>query len=140
MAIQKWSDEITVVELNDDPQFTEDLDGLMDSVESSPTDVVLNFAAVGFINSSNVAKLLRIRKVMLAVDRRLVLCDVNAQVWGIFLVTGLDKIFEFTSDVAIALASLQMEMAAGEEETGEEEGEEAEEAEEAGEEEAEEAE
>ena len=136
MAIQKWSDEITVVELNDDPQFTEDLDGLMDSVESNPTDVVLNFAAVGFINSSNVAKLLRIRKVMLAVDRRLVLCDVNAQVWGIFLVTGLDKIFEFTSDVAIALASLQMEMAAGEEETGEEEGEEAEEAEEAGEEEA----
>ena len=119
MAIQNWSDEITVVELNDDPQFTEDLDGLMDSVESNPTDVVLNFAAVGFINSSNVAKLLRIRKVMLAVDRRLVLCDVNAQVWGIFLVTGLDKIFEFTSDVAIALASLQMEMAAGEEEAEE---------------------
>ena len=119
MAIQNWSDEITVVELNDDPQFTEDLDGMMDSVESSPTDVVLNFAAVGFINSSNVAKLLRIRRVMLAVDRRLVLCDVNAQVWGIFLVTGLDKIFEFTSDVAIALASLQMEIAAGEEEAEE---------------------
>ena len=104
MAIQKWSDEITIVELGDDPQFTEDLDGLMDSVESKATDVVLNLAAVGFINSSNVAKLLRVRKVMLAVDRRLVLCDVNAQVWGIFLVTGLDKIFEFTSDVAIALA------------------------------------
>tara|TARA_B100001964_G_scaffold198956_1_gene224963 strand:- start:399 stop:791 length:393 start_codon:yes stop_codon:yes gene_type:complete len=114
MAIQKWSDEITIVELGDDPQFTEDLDGLMDSVESKATDVVLNLAAVGFINSSNVAKLLRVRKVMLAVDRRLVLCDVNAQVWGIFLVTGLDKIFEFTSDVAIALATLQMEMAAEE--------------------------
>ncbi|MDP6636635.1 MAG: STAS domain-containing protein [Phycisphaerae bacterium] len=112
MAIQNWSDEITIVELSDDPQFTEDLDGLMDSVESKATDVVLNLGAVGFINSSNVAKLLRVRKVMLAVDRRLVLCDVNAQVWGIFLVTGLDKIFEFTSDVAIALASLQMEMAA----------------------------
>ena len=120
MAIQNWSDEITVVELNDDPQFTEDLDGLMDCVESNPTDVVLNFAAVGFINSSNVAKLLRIRKVMLAIDRRLVLCDVNAQVWGIFLVTGLDKIFEFTSDIAIALASLQMEMAASEEEGSDE--------------------
>jgi anti-anti-sigma factor len=115
MAIQNWSDEITIVELNDDPQFTEDLDGLMDSVERNPTDVVLNLAALGFINSSNVAKLLRVRKVMLAVDRRLVLCDVNAQVWGIFLVTGLDKIFEFTSDVAIALASLQMEIASHEE-------------------------
>jgi anti-anti-sigma factor len=120
MAIQNWSDEITIVELSDDPQFTEDLDGLMDSVESKATDVVLNLGAVGFINSSNVAKLLRVRKVMLAVDRRLVLCDVNAQVWGIFLVTGLDKIFEFTSDVAIALASLQMEMAADNEAASEE--------------------
>ena len=109
MAIQKWSEEITVAELSDDPQFTDDLDALMDSIETNPTDVVLNFGAVGFINSSNVAKLLRVRKVMLAIDRRLMLCDVNAQVWGIFLVTGLDKIFEFTSDVAIALASLQME-------------------------------
>jgi anti-anti-sigma factor len=116
MAIQNWSDEITIVELNDDPQFTEDLDALMDSVEANPTDVVLNLSALGFVNSSNVAKLLRVRKVMLAVDRRLVLCDVNAQVWGIFLVTGLEKIFEFTSNVAIALASLQMEIAAHEEE------------------------
>ena len=110
VTLHRWSDEITIVELSDDPQFTEDLDCLMDSVESNAADVVLNLAAVGFINSSNVAKLLRVRKVMLAVNRRLVLCDVNAQVWGIFLVTGLDKIFEFTSDVAIALASLQMEM------------------------------
>ena len=117
MAIQNWSDEITIVELNDDPQFTEDLDALMDSVELNPTDVVLNLSALGFINSSNVAKLLRVRKVMIAVDRRLVLCDVNAQVWGIFLVTGLEKIFEFTSNVAIALASLQMEIAAHEEES-----------------------
>ncbi|MCP4375508.1 MAG: STAS domain-containing protein [bacterium] len=108
MAIQKWSDDITIAELSDDPQFTEDLDTLVDSVEATPTDVVLNFAAVGFINSSNVAKLLRVRKAMMAIDRGLVLCDVNSQVWGIFLVTGLDKIFEFTSDVAIALASLQM--------------------------------
>jgi anti-anti-sigma factor len=117
MAIQNWSDDITIVELNDDPQFTEDLDALMDSVELNPTDVVLNLSALGFINSSNVAKLLRVRKVMIAVDRRLVLCDVNAQVWGIFLVTGLEKIFEFTSNVAIALASLQMEIAAHEEES-----------------------
>jgi len=124
MAIQNWSDDITIVELSDDPQFTEDLDSLMDSVESKPTDVVLNLAALGFINSSNVAKLLRVRKVMLAIDRRLVLCDVNAQVWGIFLVTGLDKIFEFTSDVAIALASLQMEISANQEDADSDEGDE----------------
>jgi hypothetical protein len=38
-----------------------------------------------------------------------VLCDVNTQVWGVLLVTGLDKIFDYTNDVATALAMLQIE-------------------------------
>ncbi|HOF18273.1 MAG TPA: STAS domain-containing protein [Phycisphaerae bacterium] len=108
MAIQNWSDEITVAELSDDPQFTDELGTLMEALESKPTDVVLNFSAVSFINSSNIARLLRLRKQMIASDRKLVLCDVNTQVWGVFLVTGLDKIFEFTNDIATALASLQL--------------------------------
>ena len=106
--IQNWSDKITVVELADDPQYTDELAGLMEILAKKPTDVVLNFAAVGFINSSNVASLLRLRKQMLTDQRRLVLCGVNTQVWGIFLVTGLDKIFELTNDIATALATLQL--------------------------------
>lgn len=108
MSIQNWSDNISVVELADDPQFSEELTGIIDSVESKPVDVVLNFSAVGFINSSNIAKLLRLRKVMLGGKRRLVLSGVNAQVQGVFLITGLDKIFEFTNDIATALALLQL--------------------------------
>jgi len=108
MAIQNWSEEITVVELANDPQFTDELNALMEALEAKPTNVLLNFAAVGFINSSNVAKLLRLRKLMMSRDRRLILCDVNTQVWGVFLVTGLDKIFEFTDDVSTALATLQL--------------------------------
>ncbi len=80
----------------------------MDSLENKPTDVVLNFAAVGFINSSNVAKLLRLRKLTTGDGRRLILCDINTQVWGVFLVTGLDKIFEVTDSVSTALATLQL--------------------------------
>jgi len=108
MGIQNWSDEIIVVDLADDPQFTDELNAVSDAVDSAPKHVVLNFAAVGFINSSNVAKLLRIRKAVGAKARKLLLCDVNTQVWGVFLVTGLDKIFTFTNDVATALASLQL--------------------------------
>ena len=77
MAIQQWSDEIMVVELGDDPQFSEDLTNVMEALEKNPGDVVLNFGAVSFVNSSNVAKLLRLRKVMITNGRRLVLCDVN---------------------------------------------------------------
>jgi anti-anti-sigma factor len=108
MSIQKWSDDITVVELGDDPQFSDDLTGLMDVLAGKPADVVLNFVAVNFINSSNVARLLRVRKATLAAERRLVLCGVNTQVWSVFMVTGLDKIFEFTNDIATALATVQL--------------------------------
>ncbi len=109
MAIQNWSDDITVVELNDDPQFTDEVTTLIENLEKKPTDVVLNFSAVTLINSSNVAKLLRLRKLMQQNDRHLIFSEVNTQVWGVFLVTGLDKIFEFTNDVSTALAKIQVE-------------------------------
>ncbi len=108
MAIQDWSDEIIVVDLADDPQFTDELSLLMDRLEAAPKHVVLNFATVGFVNSSNIAKLLRMRKMMVASEKKLILCDVNTQVWGVLLVTGLDKIFAFTKDIMTALAMVQV--------------------------------
>ena len=108
MAIQDWSDEITVVDLGDDPLFTDELTSLIERLEDKPTDVAINFAAVSFMNSSNIAKLLRLRKTMLAINHKLVMCGVNADVWGVFKVTGLDKIFAFTNDISTALASLQL--------------------------------
>lgn len=108
MAIQNWSDKITVVELSEEPLFTDELSSVMDSLESQPTHVILNFAAIGFINSSNVSRLLRLRKLLTAQHRRLMFCNVNNQVWGVLLVTGLDKIFEFTDDISTALAMVQL--------------------------------
>jgi anti-anti-sigma factor len=113
MAIQNWSDEIVVADMQDDPQFTDELSALMDSLEEEPKNVVLNFGAVGFVNSSNIAKLLRLRTLMITTNKRLVLCDVNTQVWGVLLVTGLDKIFDYTNDVSTALATLQLGGAGG---------------------------
>ncbi len=113
MAIQKWSEKITVAELGDDPQLTEDLGSLLESLPQQTTDVVLNFAAVSFVNSSSIAKLLRLRKITSSAKCRLILAGVNTQVWGVLLVTGLDKVFEFTDDVATALATLQLEAAKG---------------------------
>jgi anti-anti-sigma factor len=110
MPIEKWSDTITVAHLADDPQFTEDLLSVEDSNggDAGKTDLVLDFAAVHFVNSSNLARLLKLRKVMLSNDRRLVMCGITTQVWGTFLVTGLDKVFEFSDNVPLALATLQI--------------------------------
>jgi anti-anti-sigma factor len=111
MPIQNWSDSILVVDLADDPQCTDDLNSILESIESRPkVDVVLNFGGVTFLNSSNIAKLLKIRKILVTNHhRKLKLCGISTHVWGVFLVTGLDKIFEFADDVASGLASLQID-------------------------------
>lgn len=110
MGIQNWSDDILLVELADDPQFTDDMNALSDLVDSGPPrDVVLNFAGVSYLNSSNIAKLLKVRKsVALTQTRKLMLCGIDTHVWGVFLVTGLDKVFEFADDTASGLAMVQM--------------------------------
>jgi anti-anti-sigma factor len=108
MPIEKWSDQINVLHLADDPQFTDDLQALESQLSSKPADAVLDFSAVHFINSSNIARILKLRKQMISSDHRLVLCGVSTQVWGTFLVTGLDKVFTFSDGVPTALATLMM--------------------------------
>jgi len=111
MGIQDWSERIVVVDLSDDPQFTDDLNALIDLIEKrNGSDVLLNFTAINFLNSSNIAKLLKLRKLLHSTaPGKLRLCGINNSVWGVFLVTGLDKIFEFSDDVPSGLATLQMQ-------------------------------
>jgi anti-anti-sigma factor len=109
MAIENWSDNILLVELQDDPGFTDDLSALLDAVqENKQLDAVLNFTSVNYLNSSNIAKLLRLRKNLISNGRQMKLCGVNTHVWGLFLITGLDKVFSFCDDVSMGLASVQI--------------------------------
>lgn len=110
MSIEHWSETIVLVELQDDPSFSDDLTSLIDVVEENKElDVVLNFTSVNYLNSSNIAKLLRLRKVLLSHDRQLKMCGVNTHVWGLLLITGLDKVFTFFDDVSMGLASAQID-------------------------------
>ena len=109
MAIQDWSDEIILVDMDSGPELADDLNMLSERLEKDPRDVVLNFAKVKFLNSSNISLLLKLRKLIVDADHRLRLCDIPTQVWGVFLLTGLDCLFDVAEDTASALASLQME-------------------------------
>ncbi len=110
MPIQQWSDKVVVVEMGDDPQFTDELNSLTEQLERNPSvDVVLDMRGVSCVNSSNIGKLLKVRKVLIANERRVFLIGITTQVWGILLVVGLDKIFDVADDTSIALASLHMD-------------------------------
>ena len=110
MPIKNWSEDILLAELQDDPNFSDDVNALLDQLDSNPDqNVVLDFSSVSFLNSSNIAKLLKLRKtVTINNQRKLKLCGINTHVWGVFLVTGLDNVFEYADDVASGLASIQL--------------------------------
>ena len=109
MPIQQWSDQILVVEMGDDPQFTDELNSLIEQLERNPSlDVVLNMWGVNQIYSSNISQLLRLRAAMIANERRLFLAETRTQVWGVLQEISLDKKFDVADDVASALTLLQM--------------------------------
>lgn len=111
MPIQRWSETITIVEMQDDPTLTDDLNSLLEQLEQNPqVDVVFDFTNIGFLNSSNIAKLLKLRKVITFNNRRkMVLCAISSHVWGVFLITGLDKLFEFADNVSVSLTAIQID-------------------------------
>jgi anti-anti-sigma factor len=111
MSVEQWSETVAMADLSDDPQYTDDLNAVLEQCTSNPQmDVLLNFSEVRYLNSSNIAKLLKLRKlVSISNERRLVLCGISREVWGVFLVTGLDRIFDVTEDVATGLATVQLD-------------------------------
>ncbi len=110
MAVEHWSETVLLGELGDDPQYTDDLTLIIEQCSNnSQLDVLLNFASVSYLNSSNIAKLLKLRKLItITNERKLKLCGINRQVWGVFLVTGLDHIFDIVDDVPTGLTALQI--------------------------------
>lgn len=111
MPLNQWSETILIIELSDEPSFSEDMDGMMrrlDTFDSNLPDVIVDLRGVTYLNSTNISQLLRLRKRILDAGRRLRVCDVSDSVWTVFLLTGLDQLFEFTDDVTTSLASLQI--------------------------------
>jgi len=107
MAVEKWSDSIVLAHLGSDPSFSDEIDTIMTMVPPC-SSAVLDLAAVHYVNSSNIAQLLRLRHRVGQRSGKLILCNIGKPIWSTFLVTGLDKIFEIGEDVPTALAAIQI--------------------------------
>ncbi len=111
MPLQQWSDSILIAELTDEPMFSEEFESLMHQLEDkdkATPDVIVDLKRVTYLNSSNIAQLLRLRKKLESAERRLRVCSIGDAVWSVMLLTGLDKLFAFMDDVSTSLASLQI--------------------------------
>ncbi|MGH7244326.1 MAG: STAS domain-containing protein [Phycisphaerales bacterium] len=107
-----WSESIVIADLADEPVLSEELSSIGDRLSAKGAvvpSVVLNFANVTYVNSSNLAALLKIRKLLVEKKRGLRLCSLSEDVQSVMSVTGLDKIFRYAPDPMTALAALQIE-------------------------------
>ncbi len=108
-----WSNDIVIADLADEPELSEELNELYNQLTERPVDtvpcVVLNLGGVSYLNSSNIAQILRIRRRLIEAHKTMKLCSVADGVWSIMLLTGLDKVFDFAPDKATAIAALQLQ-------------------------------
>jgi anti-anti-sigma factor len=110
MAIEQWSENIWLIQLDNEPALSEDLIQLKDKVRRADETpfLVIDFGSVTHINSSNLSQLLRVRKEVVARDGKIKITGLSDSIWAVFLTTALDKIFDFAADLPTALAGLQI--------------------------------
>jgi anti-anti-sigma factor len=125
VPINDWSESIQVAELQNDPSFADDMAVLAAGYQRIADDLkagrpaararnlVLDMRHVQFLNSSNIAQLLRVRKLAQLAGAQIRICSVSDRIWGVILATDLDRIFDFSEDVTTALAAMQMSQSAG---------------------------
>tara|TARA_Y100001970_G_C13996386_1_gene730954 strand:+ start:140 stop:508 length:369 start_codon:yes stop_codon:yes gene_type:complete len=109
MPLQNWSENIVIAELHDEPDFSEDTDIIKVKLEESDHfDLILDLTNVTKLNSSNLGALVEIHKKMITRKRKLLLCSIQDGAWSVMLVTGLDRVFRFATDLTTALALVQI--------------------------------
>ena len=101
--------DVIIVDLpSNDAHIAVELKDLNEHIHgNSDCDVVIDFARVEIITSSNLSNLLALRYLLREHGRQLIFCNVTVTTKGIFTVAGLDGVFEFALDRDSALAAIE---------------------------------
>lgn len=75
-------------------------------LENSPQKVIVDFDGVKFFSSQALGMLIDIWRKMEKYDGKMVISGINPQLYRIFKITNLNKIFEFYDNLDLAIKSL----------------------------------
>ena len=73
--------------------------------KSEERNILLDFRAVQFMSSSALGVLIRFSKRCKEFKAKLKLCGISPQIFQVFKITGLDKVFEIHKDQQEAIAA-----------------------------------
>lgn len=79
----------------------EQLFGLVD--EGQRHKILLNFSNVEYLSSAALGKLITLNKKLQNVKGRLILCNIDPQIYEVFEITKLNKVFNIQKEEQVAL-------------------------------------
>jgi len=109
MRIQNLTKDVLLIELpSKGPKLAQELKAVNETISrESNHDVIIDFSRVEIINSSNISNLLIMHNLLQDSGHRLIFCNVATVTKCIFVVAGLDKVFDFANDQQAALKAIQ---------------------------------
>jgi len=112
MTLNQWDENILILELQDEPDFSEDMDALLSRLkkfDDKSSHIIIDLQKVDKIHSMNLSTFIEVHSLIRTKNRRMIICNLSDSVWSTMLATGLDQVFEFIEDTTTALASLTFE-------------------------------
>jgi len=109
MGIKNLSKDVLLVVLpSKGPKIAHELKAVNETVSKKKgnRDVVIDFSRVEIINSANISNLLILHNLLQNSGHRLIFCNVATVTKCIFVVAGLDKVFDFSDDQPAVLAAV----------------------------------
>jgi len=105
MGAKNLSKDVLLVELSSKGlEIANELKAINETIgKECNRDVIIDFSRVEIINSSNISNLLILYNLLKDSGHRLILCNVATVTKCIFVVAGLDVVFEFVDDQPSAL-------------------------------------
>jgi anti-sigma B factor antagonist len=75
--------------------------------KQKPKNLIVDFAGVKFFSSQTLGILIDVRKRMSAMKANMVISGINPQLYRVFKITNLDKLFVFYPDTQSAISELE---------------------------------
>lgn len=76
-------------------------------IKNKPRNIIVDFTGVKFFSSQMLGILLDARKKIISYNGNIIISGINPQLYRVFKITNLDKIFKFYSDVKNATDDLK---------------------------------
>jgi anti-anti-sigma factor len=110
MGIKNLSKDVLLVQLpSKSPRIANELKVVNETVskKKGKSDVIIDFSGVEIINSANISNLLILHNLLQNSGHQLFLCNVATVTKCIFVVAGLNELFNFVDDISTALDAVQ---------------------------------